>query len=96
MENSVRRLKKGTDKHTGMLPLKCFNCDVVGHFPNKFPYKKENIMNNITLKIRRKSKRGEETKRQFSRKLSAPRKRVPHQTKMKSVTVIQKGYYSWK
>jgi hypothetical protein len=36
----VRRLKRGTKKYKGMLPLKCFNCDGVGHFANKCLYKK--------------------------------------------------------
>jgi hypothetical protein len=39
--NFVRRMKRGTGKYKGMLPLKCFNCDGVGHFSNKFPYKKK-------------------------------------------------------
>jgi hypothetical protein len=39
--NFVRRLKKGTDKYKGKLPLICFNCDGVGHFSNKCPYKKK-------------------------------------------------------
>jgi hypothetical protein len=39
--NFVRRLKMGTDKYKGKLPLICFNCDGVGHFANKCPYKKK-------------------------------------------------------
>jgi hypothetical protein len=40
MENFVRKLKRGTDKYKGMLPLKCFNCGGIGHFDSKFPYAK--------------------------------------------------------
>jgi hypothetical protein len=94
--NFVRRLKRGTEKYKGMLPLKCFNCDGVGHFANKCPYKKKKVMKKMTLKRKIKSKRVEETRRIFLRKVFAPRKTFPHQTKMKSVTMIQKGYYSWK
>jgi hypothetical protein len=82
--NFVRRLKRGTKKYKGMLPLKCFNCDGVGNFSNKCPYKKKKVMKKMTLKRKRKSKRVEETKRIFLRKVSAPRKIVPHQMKMNS------------
>jgi hypothetical protein len=40
VENFVRKLKRGTDKYKGMLPLKCFNCDGIGHFSSKCPYAK--------------------------------------------------------
>jgi hypothetical protein len=40
VENFVRKLKKGTNKYKGMLPLKCFDCDGIGHFSSKFPYSK--------------------------------------------------------
>jgi hypothetical protein len=40
--NFVKRLNKGTDgRYRGKLPLICFNCDGIGHFANKFPYKKK-------------------------------------------------------
>jgi hypothetical protein len=54
--NFVRRMKRGTDKYKGMLPLKCFNCDGVGHFANKCPYKKKKIMKKMTLKRKRNPK----------------------------------------
>jgi hypothetical protein len=53
-------------------------------------------MKKMTLKIKSKSKRVEETKIIFLRKFFAPRKTVPHQMNMKSLAVIYKGYYSWK
>jgi hypothetical protein len=40
MANFVRKLKRGTDKYKGMLPLKCFNCGKIGHFSTKCPYAK--------------------------------------------------------
>jgi hypothetical protein len=40
--NFVKRLKKGTDgRYRGKLPLICFNCDGIGHFARKCPYKKK-------------------------------------------------------
>jgi hypothetical protein len=39
--NFVKTLNKGTDcRYRGKLPLICFNCDGIGHFPNKFPHNK--------------------------------------------------------
>jgi hypothetical protein len=38
--NFVRKLKRGTRKYKGKLPLMCFNCGKVGHFSSKFPYAK--------------------------------------------------------
>jgi hypothetical protein len=35
-------MNKGTDdRYIGKLPLICFNCDGIGHFANKCPYKKK-------------------------------------------------------
>jgi hypothetical protein len=39
----VRRLKTETNKYKGKLTLICFNCDGVGNFSNKCPYKKNKI-----------------------------------------------------
>jgi hypothetical protein len=40
--NFVKTLNKGTDgRYRGKLPLICFNCDGIGHFANKCPYKKK-------------------------------------------------------
>jgi hypothetical protein len=52
-------------------------------------------MKKMTLR-ENKYKKEKEPKIFFSRKAFAPKKTVPHQTKMKSVIVIQKGFYSWK
>jgi hypothetical protein len=40
ISNFVRKLKKGTEKYKGMLPLTCFNCGKIGHFSTKFRYAK--------------------------------------------------------
>jgi hypothetical protein len=34
----VRRLKKGTGKYKGKIPLKFFNCGKIGHFSSECPY----------------------------------------------------------
>ena len=40
--NFVKRLNKGTnDRYRGRIPLICFNCDGIGHFDNKCPYKRK-------------------------------------------------------
>ncbi|XP_057847433.2 uncharacterized protein LOC131057276 [Cryptomeria japonica] len=37
----VRKLKRGSGKFKGKLPLKCFNCGKIDHFASKSPYEKE-------------------------------------------------------
>jgi len=59
------------------------------------PIRIRKIMNNMNLKIKRTSKMVEETKIFFSRKVSAPRKIVHHQMKMKTTTMIQIDYFLW-
>jgi hypothetical protein len=40
--NFVKILNKGVDgRYRGKLPLIYFNCDGIGHFSNKCPYKKK-------------------------------------------------------
>jgi hypothetical protein len=38
--NFIRKLRRDTGKYKGKLPLKCFNCGKIGHFPAKCPYAK--------------------------------------------------------
>jgi hypothetical protein len=42
MTNFVKIVNKGTDnRYRDNIPLICFNCDGIGHFANKFPYKRK-------------------------------------------------------
>jgi hypothetical protein len=45
ISNFARKLKRGTNKYKGILPLKCFNCGKIGHFANKCPYAKKSDSN---------------------------------------------------
>jgi hypothetical protein len=92
--NFIKRLKTGTKKYKGKVLLIFFNCDGVGHFTNNnLIRKRKEMKKNMTLKRKNKFKMVEEIKKSFSRNVFAPRKTVPHQTKMKSVIVIHKWYY---
>jgi hypothetical protein len=94
--NFVKRLNKGTnDRYKGKLTLICFNWDGIGHFYNKCPHKK-NKRNDGYHSNRKKTYKSKEPKRKISRKDYKPKKTYPHQMKMKSVTVRQKEFYSWK
>ena len=98
MENFIRKLKRGTDKYKGMLPLKCFNCDGIGHIASKCPYSKNKGSDeeeDPKKKNKNKQETTEGTKINSSRKVSTQRKTTPHQTRMMIVTVIQKEYSSW-
>jgi hypothetical protein len=94
MANFVKILNKGTDgRYRGKIPLICFNCDGIGHFVNKCPYKKKR--NDEGYSKGRKHIKAKEPQRKFSRKAYAPKKTSHHHMKMKSVTVRQKEFYSW-
>jgi hypothetical protein len=66
--NFVRRMKRGTDKYKGMLPLKCFNCDGVGHFSNKCPYKKKKGNEEDDSKKKKQIQKGRRNKNNFFKK----------------------------
>jgi hypothetical protein len=66
--NFVRRLKKGTDKYRGKLPLICFNCDGIGHFSKKCPHKKKK-RNEEDDSNRKQTYKGKRTKNNFFKKI---------------------------
>jgi hypothetical protein len=78
MANFVRKLKRGTDKYKGVIPLKCFNCDGVGHFDSKCPNKNKESDEEEDHKKKKKNQNNKRNKRKISRKVSAPRKTVHH------------------
>jgi hypothetical protein len=67
MANFVRKLKKGTNKYKGMIPLKCFNCGGIGHFSSKCPHKNKYSDEEEASKRENKYQKG--NKRRNKRKL---------------------------
>ena len=95
MANFIKRLNKGTNgRYRGKLPLICFNCDGIGHFFNKCPHKKKR--NDEGYSKGNTHIKAKELQRKISRKDYASKKTSHHQMKMKSMTVRQQEFYSWK
>jgi hypothetical protein len=68
--NFVKRLKDGTEKYKGKLPLICFNCDSVGHFSNKCHYKKNKINEEeYDPKNKKQIQKGRRYKKKFFKKI---------------------------
>jgi hypothetical protein len=67
VDNIFRRMKKGTEKCKGKIPLICFNCDVIGHFSNKFPHKKKKRNEEDNSK-RKQIQKGKTTKKKIFKK----------------------------
>jgi hypothetical protein len=98
MANFVRKLKRGTGKYKGKLPLKCFNCGKIGHFSTKCPYAKNSESDEEEVPKKEKKYQKEtrkETKKILQEKSSTQEKIVPHLMRMMIVTVTQKEYSLW-
>jgi hypothetical protein len=68
VSNFVGGMKKGTNKYKGMLPMKCFNCDGVGNFSNKCPYKKKKGNEEDDSQKKKKIQKGRRNKKIFFEK----------------------------
>jgi hypothetical protein len=66
-------MKLGIDKYKGKIPLICFNFDGVGHFSNKFPYKKKK-RNEEEDDPKNKNKNGRRNKKNFFKKILSTKK----------------------
>jgi hypothetical protein len=97
--NFVRKLKIGTNKYKGMLPLIFLILMVLVIFLINFlmliikVVMKKKILRR-KIKIKKDTREG--TKINSSRNVSTQRKINPLQKRMMIVTVIQKEYFSWK
>jgi hypothetical protein len=71
-DNFVRKLKKGTNKYKGMLPLKCFDYGGIVHFVSKCPHKNKYIDEKEAYKREKKYRKGNKrrNKGNLSRKVS--------------------------
>ena len=53
----IKKLKRGTSKYKGKLPLKCFNCGKIGHFASKFFHPKPDDSNDEETSKKSKKKK---------------------------------------
>ena len=97
--NLVRKLKRGTCKYKGKLPLKCFECCRIGHFSSKCPNAKNPNSDDENNCKKNKSfqnyKKGKKMEGLPKAKIFIQRRTTTHLMMTHIVIMTLKRWFSW-